>query len=141
MPSMLEKAALHFHRIDMGAGAEMRSYSYPEAKILRSNLIEAGFTEQEVDANGKLDLADYHPYASFREDHKAQLADCPDPLISAVANHLEENPEGVLMVAADSLDALLLEVEDVPRVVWVKPDGEVSSMAGTWVTLRPGSPD
>lgn len=141
MPSMLEKAALHFHHIDMGAGAEMRSYGYPEAKILRSNLIEAGFTEQEVDANGKLDLADYHPHASFGEDQKAQLADCPAPLISAVANHLEEKPEGVLMVAADSLDALILEVEDVPRVVWVKPDGEVSAMTGTWVTLQPGNND
>lgn len=136
MPTVLQRAALHLHHIDMGEAPTMRSYSYIEAKALRDDLLTAGFTEQEVDGNGKLDLGDYYPEASLREDQKIQLQNCPEELVEAAAEYIADNPESVLMVAADSLDAVFLEVEDLARVVWVKPDGEICAMAGEWTQVK-----
>lgn len=136
MPTMIEQAALHLHHMDMGMTPGMRSYSYQDAKSLRDGLLTAGFTELEVDGNGKLDLGDYYPEASLRDDQKIQLQNCPEELVEAAAEYIADNPESVLMVAADSLDAVFLEMDDPARVIWVKPDGEMCAMTGDWTQLK-----
>lgn len=153
MPTMIQKAALHLYQIDMGCNGGMRSYDYAEAVKLRTELLAAGFTETQVDCNGKLDTADYFDQddeadkiASAKIDaaaaadlgQLAQLGNSPETLTTAVTAYLDEDPEGVLMVAQDGLDALVLEVHgEADRVLWFTPDGEVKVSRTPWTVLTP----
>lgn len=161
MPTMLQKAALHFHHMDMGLAVNMRSYGYAEASKLRAELLAAGFPESKVDGNGTLDRGDYFdedgtPY--FFDDAEpgtavlegseeepaadlgqlSQLGNSPEPLKAAATAYLAEDPEGVLMVAEDGMDALVLEAHgEVERVLWFLPDGEVKVARTPWSVLVP----
>jgi hypothetical protein len=161
---MLQKAALHFHHMDMGLAVNMRSYGFAEASKLRAELLAAGFPESKVDGNGTLDRGDYFDEdgaAYFFDDAEpgaavlegsgeapaseqawvdpidAQLANSPAALAAAVRAYLEVDPEGVLMVAADGLDAVVLELHENGQVVWVDPEGEVKTAHTPWTVMTP----
>lgn len=51
---MIKKAALHFYHMEVGLPEEYRSYEFEDLQKLRTELLEAGFSEAEVDGNGKL---------------------------------------------------------------------------------------
>lgn len=157
MPTMIQKAALHIHHMDMGMSSEMRSYDFAEATQLRAELIAAGFPESKVDGNGKLKRADYFDEdddgaeaAAAQADAETaenlgqlvQLGNSPEPLTTAVTAYLDQDPEGVLMVSQDGLDALVLEVHgEVDRVLWFTPDGEVKIARTPWAVLTPAPAD
>jgi len=153
MPTMTQRAALHLHHIDMGCSPEMRSYTYGEAVQLRTELLAAGFTEAQVDANGPVNIGDYYDEdddqaeaakaetdaaATAALGQLAQLGNSPEPLVTAATAYLSEDPEGVLMVAQDGMDALVLEAHgEVERVLWFTYDGEVKVARTPWTVLTP----
>jgi len=153
MPTMTQRAALHLYQMDMGCSPSMRSYDYADAAQLRAELLAAGFTESQVDCNGTLDLVDYYD----TDDDKAaadkakteaaaaaelgqliQLGNSPEELRAAATAYLAEYPEGVLMVAQDGMDALVLEAHgEVEQVLWFTYDGEVKVARTPWTVLTP----